>query len=204
MATCRSTVDPWREGCQIEPILATESRISIEICKDSLRWGIRNDRDQALPDCVHFLGHRRLVKPDCYKAIAKQLNFQSIGEKSFITLSLNPSCWPALSQRRAGTRVNRSLKHSVVRSVPVISNSWSWVFSHSTAWTCSLSNPKEESGMVMNSVELKLKSRIFASITCLLSQETAHFTATLKQYAQRRAGNFSAVIYGQTLQLPLS
>ena len=40
-----------------------------------------------------------------------------------LTLSLKESCWPAESQRNAGILVSRSIRHSDVKSVPVISSS---------------------------------------------------------------------------------
>jgi hypothetical protein len=55
-----------------------------------------------------------------------------------LTESLKPLSWPADKKRRLGIRVSMSIRHSVLRSVAVISSSCSDVFSHSTCITCSL------------------------------------------------------------------
>lgn len=54
------------------------------------------------------------------------------------TLSLKPFSWPALRKRNPGIRDSMSIRHSVVRSVPVTSSSWTLDFSHSTCITYSL------------------------------------------------------------------
>lgn len=138
MATFRSTVDQWREGFRKVLILAVAGRISKETCISHPRWEIRNGPDLMPLNCEHYLYRQMHATPETL-LVLKFGHMKVIEGRN--TLSLKPSCCPALSQRRAGTRVNRSVKHSDVRSVPVMSNSWSWVFSHSTACTCSLNNP---------------------------------------------------------------
>ena len=62
---------------------------------------------------------------------------------SFLTASVKPSSWPALSHRRNGMRVNRSMRQSVERSVAVTSSSCTADFSHSAAITWSFIRPGE-------------------------------------------------------------
>lgn len=60
-----------------------------------------------------------------------------------LTESLNPFIWPALRNFKQGIRVNISIRHSVDKSVAVMSSSWIDDFSHSTCMTCSLTRPEK-------------------------------------------------------------
>ncbi len=140
MAKYRSTVGQWREGFRRAPILAIAGRISRGTCRGNPHSGIRNDPDPMPSNCEHSL-YRQMRATPVNDKLQWHNSLIVTCQKDLVTLSFKPSCCPALSQRRAGTRVNRSVKQSDVRSVPVISNSCSCVFSHSTACTCSLNNP---------------------------------------------------------------
>ena len=94
-----------------------------------------NDFDFFKPNRCDECAHNRLI-------------WRGMTHKHLVTLSLKPSCWPADNQRSAGSLVKRSVKHSVVKSVPVMSSSWRLVFSHSTNWTWSLRKPVEYSKLI--------------------------------------------------------
>ena len=136
-------------------------RIEAGTCKGSLHLTTRIDRDLELLNHGDCLVRQKLVTPGNIMAIVfivtNKIGYSRAFYLGFITLSLKLSCWPAESQRRQGMRVSKSVKHSVDKSVPVISNSCSCVFSHSIALTCSLNNPKQSTPFFKNQILSKIK-----------------------------------------------
>jgi len=76
--------------------------------------------------------------------------------QAFSTLSLKLFNWPALRKRSPGILLNMSIRHSVDRSVAVISSSWMLDFSHSTCITYSLCRSK----ILYDTISLKSDKKI--------------------------------------------
>ena len=204
MAGYQPTADQSREVFPTGSNLWAEHRTSSGICRGNLHWCSHSDPNPELPSCEDCPARKRHAEPGSQHTRTDLFNRwkQDLSERC--TLSLKASCCPADNQRSPGSLVRRSVRHSVVKSVPVISNSCSWVFSHSTDWTCSLSKPVQQQFRLHRSFTVLHPMNFDSSqmlITCLLGQETLEFATALEEDSQRRSVHFVTVVDGQTFQL---